>query len=61
MNKKKNRDKGKSLNQLDDNGFSNFPINSDLVNIPIVTNMLNINSNVPFQENGEKKNIHNKK
>jgi len=50
MSKKSPKKKGKLHNELDDSNFSNFPINSSLINIPIIPNMININSNIPEQD-----------
>lgn len=56
MNKKSFKSNKKSHNKLDDSEFLSFPINSDLINIPIIPNMVNISSNVPPQEIKVKKN-----
>ncbi|MBU3154114.1 hypothetical protein LL037_10960 [Clostridium estertheticum] len=50
MSKNNNKNKKKLYNQLDGNNFSNFPINSSLINIPIIPTMVNVNSNIPEEE-----------
>ncbi|MBU3158411.1 hypothetical protein KPL37_01330 [Clostridium frigoris] len=55
MNKKNSKNKEKLYNKLDNNNFSNFPINSSLINIPIIPNMVNINNNIPQEETKYKK------
>jgi len=55
MSKKNSKDKKKLHKESYDNNFSNFPINSSLINIPIIPNMVNINSNIPPQESEKRK------
>ncbi|MBU3176002.1 hypothetical protein KPL47_06435 [Clostridium estertheticum] len=50
MSKNNIKNKKKLNTQLDGNNFSNFPINSSLINIPIIPNMVNVNSNIPEEE-----------
>ena len=50
MNKNKCKSKNKLHNKSNDDNFSSFPINSSLINIPIIPDMVNINSNIPEQD-----------
>ena len=55
MSKKSSKHKNKLHNISNDDNFSSFPINSSLINIPIIPNMVNINSNIPKQDIKSKK------
>ena len=50
MSKKILKSKNKQHNISNDDNFSSFPINSSLINIPLIPNMVNINSNIPEEE-----------